>query len=265
MRETGTPSATTDTAPPGGLLRPSGAPRPPPGGAPPSRCGLLADKAVGGGASPAGAAAPARRWRPAPWPPWLRAPPAAVSFAARMAGRASPPPCLAGGSVGRRLGCCPGCLAALAVWLGATPAAAMFFPRPPWLHRAWPWRARQYERLFDYPEGMRCGDLHGTRHGGMQRCGDLHGTRHGGMHRKVCYSTRVRGGEGDGADQGPSEQMGQAQPPDSEHPRDNQGGGGAAAHLRPPGHHAICPAAAVRAAGHTPVGVTATAILKSGQ
>ena len=146
--------------------------------------------------------------------------------------------------------------AALAVWLpcgktGATPAAAMFFPRPPWLHRAWPWRARQYERLFDYPEGMRCGDLHGTRHGGM--------------HRKVCYSTRVRGGEGDGADQGPSKQMGQAQPPDSEHPRDNQGGGGAAAHLRSPGHHAICPAAAVRAAGHTPVGVTATAILKSGQ
>lgn len=125
------------------------------------------------------------------------------------------------------------------------------YPQAAGLHRAWPWRARKYERLFDYPEGIRCGKLRGTRHGGM--------------HRKVCYSTRVRGGEGDGADQGPSEQMGQAQPPDSEHPRDNQGGGGAAAHLRPPGHHAICPAAAVRAAGHTPVGVTATAILKSGQ
>lgn len=72
------------------------------------------------------------------------------------------------------------------------------YPQAAGLHRAWPWRARKYERLFDYSEGIRCGKLRGTRHGGM--------------HRKVCYSTRVRGGEGDGAGQGPSEQMGQAQP-----------------------------------------------------
>lgn len=35
------------------------------------------------------------------------------------------------------------------------------YPQAAGLHRAWPWRARQYERLFDYPEGMRCGKLRG--------------------------------------------------------------------------------------------------------